>query len=160
MRSVFDRNVVMRRMTVLLSTLPRILVLFSTRFVVAVLPYYLLYILHCCHLPPSVAHGTIIFCFSCVASEIHLLALPRGVRSMTRMSDVCEVRTAQGMWHTSCLSITLCWLRNKTHYCKDTVCVAYCRPVDWFAWICIGFVTYIMAVLRKLVVQYLTSLSM
>jgi hypothetical protein len=49
MRSVIDRNVVMRRMTVLLPTLPRLLVLFSTRFVVAVLRYYLLYILQCCH---------------------------------------------------------------------------------------------------------------
>ena len=104
--------------------------MFSTGFVVAVLPYCLLYIFQCCHLPPSVAQGTIIFCSSSVATAIHLCALPRGVRSMTRMSDVCEVRTAQGMWHTSCLTITLCWLRNKIHSWKDTVCVAYCRPVD------------------------------
>ena len=68
--------------------------------------------------PPSVAHGTVIFCSSRVATAIHLHALPRGVRSMTRMSDVCEVRTAQGMWHTSCLSISLCWLCNKTHSCR------------------------------------------
>jgi hypothetical protein len=49
MRSVVDRNVVMRRMSVLLPTLPRLLVFFSTRFVVAVLPYYLLYNLQCCY---------------------------------------------------------------------------------------------------------------
>jgi len=87
----------MRRMIVLLPTLPRLLVLFSTRFVVTVLPDYLLYILQCCHLPPSVAHGPVIFFFSCIASAFHLRALPRGVRSMTQLSDVCEVRTAQGM---------------------------------------------------------------
>jgi hypothetical protein len=161
-RSVVDRNVVMRRMTVAAHTA-------STFGFTAMLPRCLLYIFQCCHyhallctawLPPTVAHRTTIFCFSCGATAIHLRALPRVVKSMTLLLDVCEVRTAQGMWHTSCVTITLCCLWNKTHSCKDTVCVAACRPVDWFAWMYIGMVTYIMAALRKLVVQYLASLRM